>query len=145
MMYSELYRYLVRYNELPIPGVGTFFIDRKPAVIDFTAKKIHAPVYAVQFQPNSYLPGKHFFNWLSELRGISDREAVFLFNDFAFELKQNLEEGARISWNGVGELKKDKHGEITLDPAPSVREESIPAEKIIREKYEHMVRVGEDQ
>lgn len=145
MMYSELYRYLIRYNELPIPGVGTFSISRIPAVIDFTAKKIHAPVYGVNFHPDSYLPGRHFFNWLSEERKISDREAIFLFNDFAFDMKQNLEKGARISWKGVGEIKKSKQGDITLDPDKLVQEESIPAEKIMRLNYEHMVRVGEDQ
>jgi hypothetical protein len=144
-MYDDLFRYLIRYNELPLPGVGTFSIDRQPAELDFPARRIYAPRYSIQFRHDSFLPGQHFFSWLAQVLNVSDREAIFRFNDFAFEMKKNLEVGNRIRWNGVGELSKDESGEINLIPAPVIQEESLPAEKVIREKAEHLVRVGEDE
>jgi hypothetical protein len=144
-MYSDLYRYLLRYNELPVPGVGTFTVERRPAILDFPSKQIYGPVYSIHFNPDSYLPGKHFFNWLSHVRNITDREAVFHFNDFAFDMKRDLEEGKRIVWNGVGEIKKEINGDITLLPSDVLMEEPLVAEKIIRTGVSHKVRVGEEE
>ena len=144
-MYSDLFRYLIRYNELPMPGVGTFTIERRAAELDFPSKIIYPPKYSIRFQHDSYLPGQHFFSWLAQVLNVSNREAIFRFNDFAFELKKNLEAGNRVIWNGVGELHKEASGEIRLHPMQVIAEESLRAEKVIREKAGHFVRVGEDQ
>lgn len=144
-MYSDLFRYLIRYNELPLPGVGTFSIERRSAQLDFPAKRIHPPKYFIRFRETSFLPNEHFFSWLAHVRNVSDREAVFRFNDFAIEMKRNLEEGNRIVWSGVGELSKDESGEIHFIAVPVLMEEELRAEKVIRADSGHFVRVGEDQ
>ncbi len=147
MMYAELYQYLIQYKQLPVPGIGTFLLERKPAALDFASKKIYPPSYTLALNPGSYLPGQRFFSWLANALGISNREAIFRFNDFAFDLKKQISEGSVINWKGVGTLNKGLDGNVKLTAAVTelVVEEPVTAEKIIREKAEHMVRVGEDQ
>ncbi|MEI2737902.1 MAG: hypothetical protein V9F01_03865 [Chitinophagaceae bacterium] len=147
MMYSSLYQYLILHKELPVPGIGTFLLERKSAEVDFPNRKVNPPSYAVALQAGSYIPGKNFFSWLAHALGISDREAIFRFNDFAFDIKKQISEGAVINWNAVGVLNKGLAGEIRFTPSATsiVFEEPVTAEKVIREKSEHMVRVGEDE
>jgi|CXWL01.1.fsa_nt_gi hypothetical protein len=147
MMYSELYQYLIQHKELPVPGIGTFLLERKSAEVDFPNKKINPPSYAVALQPGSYVPGKLFFGWLAHALGISDREAIFRFNDFAFDMKKQISDGTVINWGGIGQLNKGLAGDVKFTPsAPElIFEKPINAEKVIREKSEHMVRVGEDE
>jgi hypothetical protein len=146
-MYVELYQYLVQHKELPVPGIGTFLLERRPAVVDFPNKIINPPSYSFALQPGSYVPGQRFFNWLGNSLGITDREAVFRFNDFAFDLKKQISDGAVIEWEGVGTLNKSLNGDVKFVPAEAdiIHERPVPAEKVIRQKAEHMVRVGEDE
>ena len=147
MMYTQLYQYLLQHKQLPVPGIGTFLMERKSAAIDFFNKKINPPSYAVALDPGSHLPGQHFFKWLATALGISDREAIFRFNDFAFDLKKQIGEGFVINWNGIGTLNKGLGGDVKLTPVATelVFEKSVIAEKVIREKADHRVRVGEEE
>ena len=147
MMYDKLYQYLIQHKELPVPGIGTFLLERKPAEIDFPNKKINPPSYAVAMQPGGHLPGKNFFSWLAQSLGITDREAIFRFNDFAFDMKKQISDGSVINWNGVGTLNKGLAGDVKFRPSTTalIFEKSITAEKVIRERAEHTVRVGEDE
>ena len=147
MMYSQLYQYLIQHKQLPVPGIGTFLLERKSAEIDFFNKKIDPPSYTVALDPGSHLPGQHFFKWLANALGISDREAIFRFNDFAFDMKKQIGDGHVINWNGIGTLNKGLGGDVKLTPVATeiVFEKSVAAEKVIRENAEHMVRVGEDE
>lgn len=147
MMFSELYQYLLLHKELPVPGIGTFLLERESARADFSNKQFLPPSYTVVMQPAGHLPEKNFFRWLSKAMGISDREAIFRFNDFAFDLKKQLSEGAVVNWNEVGELSRGLGGEVKFVPSnpPLPLEKPVPAEKVIREKAEHMVRVGEQE
>lgn len=145
-MYAELYSYLLQHKELPVPGIGTFLMERKPAGVDFPNKMIHAPSYTVVMQHGSYMPGQSFFSWLATALGIADREAIFRFNDFAFDMKKQVSEGAVINWNGVGTINKGLGGDVKFTASDAILlERPIPAEKVIREKAEHMVRVGEEE
>ncbi len=145
-MYAELYQYLIQHKELPVPGIGTFLLERKPASVDFPNRMINPPSYAVSLQAGSYVPGQRFFSWLGTSLGITDREAVFRFNDFAFDMKKQLSDGAVIDWEGMGVLNKGLGGDVKFNPSGDiVLERPVPAEKVIREKAEHMVRVGEDE
>jgi len=147
MMYSQLYQYLLQHKELPLPGIGTFLVQRTPAVVDFPNRMINPPAYAIALQPGGQLPGKNFFSWLARALSISDREAIFRFNDFAFELKKQISGGAVINWHGVGTLNKGLAGDVKFTPAasPVVVERPVSAGKVIRSVSEHMVRVGEDE
>lgn len=146
-MYPELYQYLLLNKELPLPGVGTFMLERKTATGDFPNKKINPPAYAFTMQGGSHLPDKGFFHWLGQSLGITDREAIFKFNDFAFDLKKQLADGNTITWNGVGILSRGLGGDVKFSPIQELVIPEMPAqaEKVLREKAEHTVRVGEEE
>ncbi len=147
MMYGELYQYFVLHKKLNVPGVGTFLLERKPAFSDFPNRLIMPPSFSISLQPDAPSPSKHFFNWLAAALKISDRDAVIRFNDFAFDIKKQLTDGSRIEWNGIGTLTKGLGQEIRFDPVSGVLNLGAPvtARKVIREKAEHFVRVGEDE
>jgi hypothetical protein len=42
-MYAELYQYLLLHNKLPVPGIGTFLLEKSAAQGDFANKRINAP------------------------------------------------------------------------------------------------------
>ncbi|MEO7394605.1 MAG: hypothetical protein ABIU11_06645 [Chitinophagaceae bacterium] len=146
MMYAELYQYLISYQQLPVPGIGTFLWERKPAVNDFFNKRINPPTYSIFLQPSSGTPSKFFFNWLANTLHISEQEAVVQFNDFANDIKNTISNGGIIDWNNVGLLSKGLAGEIKFIPAETemVFEKPVIAEKVIRQNAQHMIRVGED-
>jgi len=146
-MYAELYRFLILHKELPIPNIGTFSLIRQPARGDFPNRIIDPPGYTFSFQPDVNSSSKKFFGWLSDALLISDRDAIVRFNDFTYELKRKITNGETIDWKGVGTLSKDLAGEIKFIPITKdlIFEQPVKAEKLIREKAEHMVRVGEEE
>lgn len=146
MMYPELYHYLLQHRRLSLPGIGTITLERKPAQTDFPNKQIHPPVYSFSLQSNAPVPGGHFFSWIGNSLGVSQMDAVIRFNNFVFELKKQLEADDIIQWNGVGEIKKGLAGEIKFLPkAPLNAGMPVLAEKVLRDKAEHTVRVGEQE
>jgi len=145
-MYAELYSYLILHKNLPVPGIGTFLLQRHSAVADFPNRKILPPSYSVAFDSKEQTPAMSFYKWLSQALSSSDHEAVTRFNDFAFNLKNQLANGDIINWNDVGTISKGLGGEVKFIPQEKiVLEQPVAAEKVIREKAEHMVRVGEDE
>ncbi|MBI5858743.1 MAG: hypothetical protein HZB42_14015 [Sphingobacteriales bacterium] len=145
-MYAELYQYLLLHNKLSVPGIGTFLLNRKPAESDFLNKQIKPPSFSISFEQFTDSPGTGFYKWLGNVLGITDRDAVIRFNDFVFETKRQISNGNIINWNGVGSLTKGLGDEVKFSPATIITaEQPETAEKVIREKAEHMVRVGEDE
>lgn len=145
-MYESLYQYFLQHKQLPVPGIGTFLLERTPAVVNFPEKKMDPPAYEVRLQASGLAPSRAFFTWLGAALQVSERDAVIRFNDFAFELKKSILSGSRITWKGMGSLSKGLAGDIKFMPEGRLQpESSVQAEKPIREKAAHMVRVGEDQ
>jgi hypothetical protein len=146
MMYEALYHYFIQHKKLAVPGVGTLLLERKPAVSDFVNKQISPPFYSVTLQASIDSPSFNFFKWLAGSLHISDHDAIIRFNDFVFDLKKQINDGSTIEWHGMGKFNKDLSGELKFAPAiKPAMEMPVVAEKVIREKAEHMVRVGEDQ
>jgi hypothetical protein len=143
-MYPELYRYFIQHKNLHLPGIGSFILDRKPAEADFINKCIQPPEYSVLFLQDAVRPSSKFYSWLAAAVNISEKEAIIRFNDFIFDLRRQLNEETKVDWKGMGTISKGPGGSIRF-----VKEErkhflrSVPAEKIIREKTEHAVLVGE--
>lgn len=145
-MYKELFQFLLIHKELPVPGIGTFLLERNSASVDFPNKQITAPSYQVTLKPGAEPPGKSFFNKLSALLHQSGRDTVLQFNDFVFELKQQIMDNAVVDWKGIGRLQKGLAGDIRLVYTDDfLVQPPVPAEKVIRERADHMVRVGEDE
>ncbi|MEK7224711.1 MAG: hypothetical protein AAB221_03400 [Bacteroidota bacterium] len=145
MMYAELYQYFILHKRLSLPGIGTFLLHRKPAETDFPNRQVKPPLYTAVFSDETGIASKNFFHWLGHALGVSDRNAVIRFNDFAFDMKKQIADGTVINWNGLGVLNKGLAGEIKFTAASFISEKPVAAEKVIREKAEHFVRVGEDE
>ena len=144
-MYESLYQYLLKYKQVPVPGIGTFLLERTPALVNFPEKKMDPPSYVVRLQASGLAPSRAFFNWLGSALQVSERDAVIRFNDFAFDLKKSILSGAHINWKGIGVLSKGLAGDIRFVPETPLRPEApVRAEKPVREKAAHMVRVGEE-
>ncbi len=144
-MYSELFRYFIQHKKLNLPGIGNFVLERKPAEADFVNKCILPPSYSVALhQHEEEKPSHKFYTWIAAAFNISEKEAVIRFNDFVFDLKNNISTDNKIEWSGIGVLSKGEGGKIKfLNEELSLIEKTIPAEKIIRERAEHSVLVGE--
>lgn len=146
MMYSELYSYLILNKNLPLPGIGTFLLQRHSAVADFPNKSILPPYYEIVLESKENTPSAIFYKWLSQHLVSTNHEAVTKFNNFAFDLKQKVSNGAIINWNDVGTISKGLDGGIKFVPQGKIiLEEPVFAEKVIRERSEHFVRVGEEE
>jgi hypothetical protein len=146
MMFSNLYSWFLFNKELALPGIGVFILNRQPAQIDFPNKKILPPVFHISLERDNYTPGPDFFNWLASSLELSQRDAIFRFNEFTVDLNKNISEGTVVNWNGLGILRKGMTGDVEF--TPWVSDEipgSITAEKIIREKAQHRVLVGEEE
>lgn len=146
-VYQSLYEYLVLQKSLPLPGIGTFVIERKPADFNFASKEINPPSYSVSLKNgDENEPSKKLFNWLATALHTTELDAVIQFNEFNTELRNKLYAGAKLEWKGIGRLSKSPGGDILLEAAPAIAEGPvITANRVIREKAEHYVRVGEQE
>src|ERR1044071_2341984 len=143
-MYSDLYEYLVLNKRLSVPGIGTFLLERKPAVTDLTHRQINSPAYTISLDHSNETPAKKLFYWLADKLNIHYHEAIVRFNGFAYDLKNQVSSGNKISWDNIGTLSKGMSGEIRFEPALKDHrfDSPVSAARIIREKAVHNIRVG---
>jgi len=146
-MYKELFQYILHHKQLPVPGVGTFLLERRSAAIDFPGKIVQPPVYSIGMKEDSESPADNFFIWIGNALHISPNDAITRFNDFAGEIKSRINNGDTIDWKGVGIISKGLADTVKFSPSTisSVNETPVSANKVLREKSDHMVRVGEDE
>ena len=142
-MYSELYSYFIVHKNLNLPGIGNLVLERKPAEADFVNRCIKPPIYTISLQEPQDKASHKFYTWIASAFNISENEAVIKFNDFVFEIKNKIKQGGNIEWKGIGILSKGFGDKINFTAQQITLEQSVPAQKIIREKAEHSVLVGE--
>jgi hypothetical protein len=144
-VYNTLFQYLILHRQLCLPGIGTIYLQRISSELDFGNKIFTAPAYRFRMETDPGSPSKKLFGWLSKLLHITEWDAIRMVNDFSFDLKNKIFSEGKVSWQPVGTLHRDEKGNITLDPALIQLESEVPvqAEKVIREKAEHTVLVGE--
>jgi hypothetical protein len=146
-MFGDLYEYLILYKRLNVPGIGTFLLERKPAVTDLTHRQINPPAYTISFQSNNEIPAKKFFYWLADRLQIHYHEAIVRFNSFVYDLKDQVASGNIIVWYNVGTITRGMSGDLRFEPAISedYLDQPVSAARIIREKAVHNIRVGEEE
>jgi hypothetical protein len=146
-MYSDLYEYLILNNRLNVPGIGTFLLERKPAVTDLTHRQVNPPAFTIGFTDSNETPTRKFFYWLADRLGIHYHEAIVRFNSFVYDLRAQLTAGNKITWSNVGTLSKSISGNVRFESALEYQyfDHPVSAARIIREKAVHQIRVGEQE
>jgi hypothetical protein len=112
-MLDVLYKYLVLTDHAGIPGIGSFNIKRSSA--QFKGSSFYPPVTEVTFQPGTALTDKNFYHFVAEEKGISEVDAVRKFQDFAYQLRKDIQSHAVIHLGGIGVLKKNSVGELNFE------------------------------
>ena len=144
-MYNILNNYLFLNKSIPVPGLGTIYMESLPATIDASTRSILPPVYHIRFDKFSDSPEKNLFSYLSSQQNISDYEALRQYNDFAYSLRDRLNYFREAPWEGLGALIKDDMGEIHFEStiANPFFLQAVPAEKVVHANAKHMLLVGD--
>jgi hypothetical protein len=113
-MLNSFYKYLILHDHAGIPGIGNFSVERSAASID--GNDIHPPLQAIVFAPGSALTDKQFYRFLSDETGLSEVDSVRKFQDFAYQLRKDIQSYPCISLKGLGILKRNATGDIAFEP-----------------------------
>jgi CCDC81-like prokaryotic HU domain 1 len=144
-MFPILNRYLFLNKCISVPGLGSIFLETSPAIIDASTRSLVPPGYQFRFDKFSDVPDKILFSYLSLHSNMTDYEALRLYNEFAFDLRDKLNFTREVSWDGLGILRKDDNGEVHFEStlAEPFFLKPVSAEKVVRPNAKHMMLVGD--
>lgn len=144
-MYPALYEYLLFHGQLVLPGIGRISRQRIPAVSDFPNRQFLPPVYNWQFTPGESPLPEGFLEDLQARLPAEREQASRSFQQLCQDLRAVLENGGTLEWEKVGVLRKGLGQEWKFTPAAGKElQKPVTAEKVLREKAAHRVRVGEE-
>jgi len=146
-MYEILYRFLIKYKRLDLPGIGMIALQIQPARSEFVNRSYSPPKYFFRFERGEKIPSEKLFSWIASHFNITESEAVIRFNEFIYDLNRQLKEGKEISWYNIGSFQKENTGEIKFEAAKKELQglDNVIAEKVTRENAEHTMLVGESE
>ena len=146
-MSEALYKYLLQNKSLSIPGLGTIFVERVPAQSDFVNRQLLPPSFHYRFDKYFDAPDKEFFGFLSRQKGIADYEAIRWYNEWAYDLRNQIKTDNPVTLEGVGVLSKDLAGDIQFEALMPVESylNAVPAVRVIRSHAKHLLRVGDKE
>jgi len=146
-MFDVLNSYLFQHKSISIPGLGTIFMETLPSTIDTSTKNILPPLYYFRFDKHADSPDRDFFSYLAAQKKVADYEALRIYSEFAFELRNKINLEEKVQWEGVGELKKDHEGNIVFESSlgnPFFLQ-PVPARKVIHPDAKHLLLVGDTE
>ncbi len=144
-MFNVLYKHLIQYKSLALPGLGTLELQKIPAISVFTDHVILPPSYKIILDDSKDTPSKSLFQYISAQTGLNEWEAIKQLNDFSFDIKNRLKQGENIVWNKVGVLSMQDNGVAVLD-SPKIEyefTEAVPAIRVIRNNINHTILRGD--
>jgi hypothetical protein len=144
-MYEALYRYVIKYGKVDLPGLGAVALQRQAAASEFVNHSFSPPQYRFHFERSEDVPPEKLFSWIASLFHITEQEAVIRFNEFLYDVNRQLKEGKQIQWPGVGSLQKEFSGEIHFvsELKTTAGLDDVRARKVTRQNAEHTMLVGE--
>ena len=144
-MFEVLNAYLFQHRSISIPGLGTIYLETHPASVDVADRTMLPPVYQFRFDRYFDQPDKEFFAYVAAQRNVLDYEAIKWYNEFSFELRNRIRNEDRVSWDGVGVLRKDDSGNVEFESASSMLAfmQPTPAIRVNRQDAQHTLLVGD--
>ncbi|HKP31456.1 MAG TPA: hypothetical protein VJT83_01965 [Chitinophagaceae bacterium] len=146
-MINILNSYLIQHKSLSIPGLGTVYLEKIPAISDFTNRRILPPSFKFRFDKYFDAPDKEFFSFLAANSNVQEYEAIKQYNEFAYELRNSIRKEDQFIWPQVGVLARDQNGEIQFR-SETIQPEflnPVPANRVIRQQAKHAILVGEHE
>ena len=145
-MIEILNGYLIQHKSISIPGLGTIYVERLPAMNDFTNRQIHPPSYKFRFDKYFDAPDKDFFTFLATNKNIPEYEAIKQYNEFAYELRNRIRHQEKFTWPEVGVLSQEVSGEIHFESSElNANLEPVTANRVIRQDVQHAILVGDQE
>lgn len=109
-MKNILYKYILIYKKVNLPGIGTFTLHRKASQFNFTDKTFTAPSWFITFNEKDDSPSREFYLNLMNLTGETEQQLHQKVNDFSKDLKREISVYKKVSLNGLGTLIQDNNG-----------------------------------
>jgi hypothetical protein len=146
-MTDTLYSYLLQHRNLPIPGLGTILIERAPAQSDFVNRQLLPPSFHFRFDKYFDAPDKEFFSYLAANSPMADYETIRWYNEWAYDLRNQIRTDHPVVLEGMGKLVKDSSGDISFLPFQALETYygNASAERVVNRQAVHTVRMGDKE
>ena len=140
-MLSQLTAYLVQFQQVHIPSVGTVRLVQQPATLEVASKSIHPPQVTIQFNEDGWLTRHQLWYFGSQLN--SDEAATrHALQDAGIQLRKQIEHEA-FTWNGIGTFTyQNQKLQFQPQQVPQYLQ-PVAAERVLREGVQHSVLVGD--
>ena len=113
-MYPLVYKYLLQYKKVSVPGIGNFSITTEPATMD--ADTLYAPKNVIQFKPETAIADRIFYEFVARELSIEEIDAIKQYHEFAYQLKSDISHAEGVQFPGMGILKKQDNGSFIFEP-----------------------------
>jgi len=111
-MYELFYKYLILNHKVSLPGIGTFFVERVPAKMDFVSRSLFAPSEVIVFNKDYQATDKGLYDYIQSKLALNEIEAITQFNDFAHQVKDKATHPGGTHLPGIGLLRTDFDGSL---------------------------------
>lgn len=138
-VFNQLTKYLLQYQRVSLPSVGTIRLVQQPAQFNVVDKLILPPSFTAEVSEEEKVPEHQLVYLAAALR--EDKDKVRQQLTELGERLQNQFRGEGFHWKGIGVIRYG--GQTT----PSVPAALVPinANRVIRPNAEHQVLVGDQQ
>lgn len=120
-MLDALYKYLILNDSVSIPGVGSFHVKRSAAAFDQGTHIFYPPASEIKFEQGTALTDTKFYHFLSREKGVSEVDAVRKFQDFAYQLRKDIQTHPFVELSNIGVLKRNGLGDVVFESSVSTR------------------------
>jgi len=141
-VFQPLSQYLLQFNRVTIPSVGTIQLVPQPARLDIVNHLIHPPYYEASFSTADEL-SQHQLEYFAAWEFKDVESAHGFLKNFGEKLKNKIQ-SQPLEWTNIGTFDY-KNQQLVFYPAPPETDllPPVKAERVIRDKAQHAVLVGD--
>jgi hypothetical protein len=139
-VFQQLNQYLFQFRVLCLPSFGTIRLVAQPARLDVVEHLIYAPTYEPNFSADDDDLSEHQLEYFTASLRKDEADVEAFFIKAGETLRSKVEQGA-FNWGGIGTFNCN-NDQIFLTPKIEALD-AVPAQRVIREKTQHAVLVGD--